>query len=238
LKVIVVTFPGSNCDQDCYRAVELVGSEARYLWHREHGLDDADAVILPGGFAYGDYLRAGAIARFSPAMEDVARFARRGGPVLAICNGFQIACEAGLLPGALMRNRTLRFHSFDQHMRVENADTMWTSAYERGAILRMPVAHAEGNYEADQDTLDRLEGEGLVLFRYVDAEGRVTEEGNPNGSARAIAGIVSAEGNVMGLMPHPDRAMEALVGSVDGRGVFESLARHLDGARAAAGGVS
>jgi phosphoribosylformylglycinamidine synthase I len=232
MKVVVVTFPGSNCDQDCHRAVELTGGEATYLWHREHGLADADAVILPGGFSYGDYLRAGAIARFSPAMEDVMAFARRGGPVLAICNGFQIACEAGLLPGALMRNRTLRFHSFDQHLRVETADTMWTSAYRQGQILRMPVAHAEGNYEADRATLDRLEGEGQVLFRYVDARGELTDEGNPNGSARSIAGIMNAEGNVMGLMPHPDRSMEAMVGTLDGRGIFDSLARHLSGAGA------
>lgn len=232
MNVVVVTFPGSNCDQDCFRAVELVGGVARYLWHRDHSLAGADAVILPGGFAYGDYLRAGAIARFSPAMEDVVRFAKRGGPVLAICNGFQIACEAGLLPGALTRNQTLRFHSFDQHLRVENTDTMWTSAYPAGAVLSMPVAHAEGNYGADEKTLDRLEGEGRVLFRYVDAEGRTTEAGNPNGSARAIAGITSAEGNVMGMMPHPDRVMEALVGSTDGRGVFESMIAHLAGAAA------
>ena len=229
MKVVVVTFPGSNCDQDCYRAVEMVGGEARYLWHREHGLADADAVILPGGFSYGDYLRAGAIARFSPAMEDVIAFAGKGGPVLAICNGFQIACEAGLLPGALVRNRTLRFHSFDQYMRVETNETLWTSVYEPGQILRMPVAHGEGNYEADPATLDRLEGEGRVIFRYVDAEGRVTDEGNPNGSARSICGIVNEEGNVLGLMPHPDRAMEAVLGSVDGRGIFQSLARHLAG---------
>jgi phosphoribosylformylglycinamidine synthase I len=230
MKVVVVSFPGSNCDQDCHHAVELAGGTASYLWHREHGLGDADAVILPGGFSYGDYLRAGAIARFSPAMEDVIAFAKKGGPVLAICNGFQIACEAGLLPGALIRNRTLRFHSFDQYMRVENNDTMWSSVYEPGAILRMPVAHGEGNYEADQATLDRLEGDGQVLFRYVDARGQLTDEGNPNGSARSICGIVNDEGNVMGLMPHPDRAMEAVLGSVDGRGIFQSLARHLTAA--------
>ena len=234
MKVVVVTFPGSNCDQDCFRAAELVGGEARYLWHRDHGLEGADAVILPGGFSYGDYLRAGAIARFSPAMEDVVRFAKRGGPVLAICNGFQIACEAGLLPGALVRNQTLRFHSFDQHLRVENADTMWTSAYERGQILRMPVAHGEGNYEADEATLDRLEGEGLVLFRNVDAAGEVTEEGNLNGSARAIGGIMSPEGNVMGMMPHPDRVMDPLLGT-DGRGVFESMMASLAGTAGRAG---
>jgi len=210
--------------------VELSGGDPSYLWHREHGLSDADAVILPGGFAYGDYLRAGAIARFSPAMEDVVSFAQQGGPVLAICNGFQIACEAGLLPGALMRNRTLRFHSFDQRLRVETTDTMWTSSYETGQILSMPVAHAEGNYEADPDTLDRLEKEERVLFRYVDAAGDTSDEGNPNGSARSIAGIMNKEGNVMGLMPHPDRAMEAVVGSVDGHGMFQSLARHLSNA--------
>lgn len=230
MKVVVVTFPGSNCDQDCHRAVELTGGEAAYLWHREHGLAGADAVILPGGFSYGDYLRAGAIARFSPAMEDVAAFAKRGGPVLAICNGFQIACEAGLLPGALIRNKTLKFHSFDQHLRVETSDTLWTASYQKGDVLRMPVAHAEGNYEADEETLDRIEGEGQVLFRYVDADGRLTDEGNPNGSARSIAGIMNAGGNVMGLMPHPDRSMEAVVGSTDGRGIFEGLARYLSGA--------
>ena len=230
MRVVVVTFPGSNCDQDCHRAVELSGGKASYLWHREHGLSDADAVILPGGFAYGDYLRAGAIARFSPAMDDVVAFARQGRPVLAICNGFQIACEAGLLPGALMRNRTIRFHSFDQRLRVETTDTMWTSSYEPGQILSMPVAHAEGNYEADPDTLDRLEADGRVLFRYVDAKGDASDEGNPNGSARNIAGIMNEEGNVMGLMPHPDRAMDAVVGSVDGRGVFQSLMRHLSSA--------
>jgi phosphoribosylformylglycinamidine synthase len=234
LRVVVVTFPGSNCDQDCFRAVELVGGQARYLWHRDHGLTDADAVILPGGFAYGDYLRAGAIARFSPAMEDVVRFAKRGGPVLAICNGFQIACEAGLLPGALMRNQTLRFHSFDQHLRVERTDTMWTSTYRKGQTLVMPVAHAEGNYEADTATLDRLEGEGLVLFRYVDADGQLTPVGNPNGSARAIAGIMSPEGNVMGMMPHPDRVMDRTLGT-DGLGIFESLLHSLERTAGAAG---
>ena len=227
MKVVVVRFPGSNCDQDCHRAVELAGGRARYVWHRDRDLGDPDAVILPGGFSYGDYLRAGAIARFSPAMEDVVRFARNGGPVLGICNGFQIACEAGLLPGALIRNRTLRFHSFDQHLRVESADTMWTSAYESGRVLSMPVAHGEGNYEADPRTLERLEGEGRVVFRYVDLRGQASEESNPNGSARSIAGIVNERGNVMGLMPHPDRAMETVLGSVDGQGIFQSLATHV-----------
>ena len=224
MKVVVVRFPGSNCDQDCHRAVELAGGQARYLWHRDRELGDPDAVILPGGFSYGDYLRAGAIAHLSPAMEDVVGFARKGGPVLGICNGFQIACEAGLLPGALIRNRTLRFHAFDQHLRVENSQTMWTSAYEPGQILSMPVAHGEGNYEADRRTLDRLEGEGRVLFRYVDSRGQPTGESNPNGSAHSIAGIVNDGGNVLGMMPHPDRAMEAVLGSVDGQGIFQSLA--------------
>ena len=227
MKLAVVTFPGSNCDHDCYHAVKLAGAEPVFVWHREHDLAGAEAVVLPGGFSYGDYLRAGAIARFSPVMEDVMAFAERGGPVLGICNGFQILCEAGLLPGALVRNRTLRFHAFDQHIRVENATTPFTRAYEEGQVLRVPVAHAEGNYEADEATLDRLEGEGRVVFRYVDARGRITDAANPNGSARSIAGIVNDAGNVMGMMPHPDRAMEEVLGSTDGVGVFASLVRHL-----------
>ena len=227
MKIAVVTFPGSNCDYDCYHAVKMSGAEPLFVWHRDHDLSGADAIVLPGGFSYGDYLRAGAIARFSPVMEDVVAFAEKGGPVLGICNGFQILCEAGLLPGALMRNRTLRFHSFDQCLRVENARTMFTTAYGEGDLLRMPVAHAEGNYEADEATLDRLEAEGQVVFRYVDARGRPTDEGNPNGSARNIAGIVNEAGNVLGLMPHPDRAMEGVLGSTDGRGVFASLVQHL-----------
>ncbi|MBW3535959.1 MAG: phosphoribosylformylglycinamidine synthase subunit PurQ [Gemmatimonadetes bacterium] len=227
MKIAVVTFPGSNCDYDCYHAAKLVGGDPMFVWHREHDLSGVDALILPGGFSYGDYLRAGAIARFSPVMEDVVAFAGRGGPVLGICNGFQILCEAGLLPGALVRNRTLRFHAFDQWLRVENARTMFTTAYREGDLLRMPVAHGEGNYEADEATLDRLEGEGLVVFRYVDETGEATDTANHNGSARNIAGIVSEGGNVLGLMPHPDRAMEEVLGSTDGRGVFSSLVQHL-----------
>ncbi len=228
MRIAVVTFPGSNCDYDCYHAVRLAGAEPVFVWHRDHDLTGADAVVLPGGFSYGDYLRAGAIARFSPVMEDVVAFAADGGPVLGICNGFQILCEAGLLPGALVRNRTLRFHSFDQWLRVENADTIFTREYRQGQVLRMPVAHAEGNYEADEATLDRLEGEGRVVFRYVDPSGEATDEANANGSARSIAGIVNEGGNVLGLMPHPDRAMEAELGSTDGRGVFVSLVKHLE----------
>lgn len=227
MKVAVLTFPGSNCDFDLYRAVELVGGEPRFVWHREHGLDWADLVMLPGGFSYGDYLRAGAIARLSPVMEDVVRYARKGGPVLGICNGFQILCEAGLLPGALTRNRSLRFQSEDVRIRVERDDTIFTEGYEEGQVLRVPIAHAEGNYVADAETLDRLEGEGRVVFRYVDRHGKDTEEANCNGSARNIAGIVNGDGNILGMMPHPERAMEDVLGSTDGRALFASLAERL-----------
>ncbi len=182
-----------------------------------------DVVILPGGFSYGDYLRAGAIARFSPIMHEVASHARRGGPVIGICNGFQILCEAHLLPGALMRNSGLKFVSKPVRLRVENADTLFTHRYEPGQVLRMPIAHGEGRFVADRTTLDRLEQEGRVVFRYVDAHGEPTTEANPNGSLHAIAGIVSAEGNVLGMMPHPERAVEPLLGSVDGLGIFHSV---------------
>lgn len=224
MKFGVVVFPGSNGDYDAYRAVaDQLGEEAVYLWHKDHDLKDADVVILPGGFSYGDYLRAGAIARFSPIMQDVAAHARRGGPVLAICNGFQVACEAGLLPGALLRNAQLQFVSDIVRVRTENADTMFTGRLRPGQILRIPVAHGEGRYTADRDTLDTLEDQGRVVFRYVDASGAVTPAANPNGSDRNIAGIVSVEGNVLGLMPHPERAMEPLVGSADGLGIFQSM---------------
>jgi phosphoribosylformylglycinamidine synthase len=220
----IVVFPGSNCDYDAYHAVvDSLGEEATYLWHKDHDLKDADVVILPGGFSYGDYLRAGAIARFSPIMRDVAAHARRGGPVLAICNGFQIACEAGLLPGALMRNAGLQFVSDMVRLRVENADTMFTGRLRPGQILRMPVAHGEGRYTADPGTLDRLESEARVVFRYVDEHGLVSPAGNPNGSERGIAGIVSPEGNVLGMMPHPERAVDPVLGSVDGLGIFQSM---------------
>lgn len=228
MKAVVLTFPGSNCDYDLYKAVQQVGGYAEFRWHRDRGLDDADAVLLPGGFSYGDYLRPGAIARFSPVMEDVIAFAKKGGPVLGICNGFQVLCEAGLLPGALIRNRSLKFVSRDVRIRVERDDTLFTSSYETGQLLRMPLAHAEGNYRADARTLDRLEDEGRVVFRYVDSEGAVTDRGNPNGSERNIAGIVDEGGNVMGMMPHPERAMEGILGSMDGLGVFTSLIRGLE----------
>ena len=224
MKFGIVTFPGSNCDYDAYHAVtEVLGEEAVYLWHKDHDLQGSDVIILPGGFSYGDYLRAGAIARFSPIMQEVAAHAKAGGPVLGICNGFQIACEAGLLPGALLRNAHLQFVSDAVRIRVENAETMFTDLYERGEVLRIPVAHGDGRFVATEETLDRLEGEGRVVFRYVDAAGNVTDAANPNGSERNIAGIINGEGNVLGLMPHPERACSPLLGSSDGVRLLESI---------------
>lgn len=224
MKFGVVTFPGSNCDYDAHAAVtEVLGEDAVYLWHKDHSLQGVDVVVLPGGFSYGDYLRAGAIARFSPIMREVAAHAERGAPVLAICNGFQIACEAGLLPGALLRNRALAFVSELARLRVENADTMFTSAYARGDHLRIPIAHGEGRYTADDATLRELEDTGRVVFRYVGGDNEATDAANANGSTNNIAGIVSARGNVLGMMPHPERAVDELLGSTDGRALFESL---------------
>jgi len=227
MKVAVVTFPGSNCDYDLYKAAQQVGADATFVWHREHGLAAYDAVLLPGGFSYGDYLRAGAIARMSPVMEDVVAFANEGKPVLGICNGFQILCEAGLLPGALIRNESLKFESRDVRLRVERADTIFTGDYTEGQILTIPIAHGEGNYEADTATLEALEAEGRVVFRYVDADGDATDDANPNGSWHNIAGITNEAGNVLGMMPHPERAMEEILGSTDGVGLFTSLVSSL-----------
>jgi phosphoribosylformylglycinamidine synthase subunit PurQ / glutaminase len=224
MKFGVVTFPGSNCDYDAFQAVtDTVGEEATYLWHKDHDLQGSDVIILPGGFSYGDYLRAGAIARFSPIMQEVAAHAKAGGPVLGICNGFQIACEAGLLPGALMRNSHLQFVSAEVRIRVENVDTMFTNLYERGEILRMPVAHGDGRYVAPAGVLEELEAEGRVIFRYADADGTISADANPNGSERNIAGIISAAGNVLGMMPHPERACSPLLGSSDGVRLLESI---------------
>ena len=228
MKVGVVSFPGSNCDEDALLAVvERLKEEAVLLWHKDHDLQDADVIILPGGFSYGDYLRAGAIARFSPIMQEVVAHAKRGGPVVGICNGFQIACEAGLLPGALLRNASLQFRSMPVTLRVENTNTVFTNAATKGALLRMPIAHGDGRYTADDATLDMLESEGRVVFRYVDATGEVTGEvtdaANPSGAMHNIAGITNATGTVVGLMPHPERAMEPLLGSSDGVVLFESL---------------
>ncbi|HVE36451.1 MAG TPA: phosphoribosylformylglycinamidine synthase subunit PurQ [Gemmatimonadaceae bacterium] len=224
MKFGVVTFPGSNCDYDAYRAViDGLGEEAVFLWHKDHDLQQSDVIVLPGGFSYGDYLRPGAIARFSPVMQDVVAFARRGGPVIAICNGFQIACEAGLLPGALLRNASLKFVCEVVQLRVETTDTMFTNRYERGSVLRIPIAHGDGRYTADPETLNRLESEGRVVFRYVGGPGDADEWWSPNGSMRAIAGIVNEEGNVLGMMPHPERVIDPLLGSADGLGLFESV---------------
>ncbi len=224
MKAGIVRFPGSNCDEDAFNAVaESLGQEAVYLWHKDHDLQGADLVILPGGFSYGDYLRPGAIARFSPIMQEVVAFAKRGGPVLAICNGFQIACEAGLLPGALLRNDSLRFVSAPVHLRVESIATVFTSRYHLGEVITVPIAHGDGRYTADADVLARIEGEGHVVFRYVNANGESTAAANPNGSQRNIAGIVNAAGNVLGMMPHPERAMEPLLGSTGGVALFTSL---------------
>jgi phosphoribosylformylglycinamidine synthase I len=234
VKAGIVRFPGSNCDEDAFHAVaDILGQDAVYLWHKDHDLQGVDLVILPGGFSYGDYLRAGAIARFSPIMKEVVQHANRGGLVLGICNGFQIACEAGLLPGALLRNDTLRFVSAPVTLRVESIATRFTSQYHLGQQIRIPVAHGDGRYTADGDVLARLEGEGHVVFRYVDANGEPTGEANPNGSLRNIAGIVSEAGNVLGMMPHPERAMEAALGSTDGLPLFTSIVESLLGGVAA-----
>jgi phosphoribosylformylglycinamidine synthase len=228
VKIGVVTFPGSNCDYDCFKAVqEHMEAEPVYLWHGDHDLQGVDAVFLPGGFSYGDYLRAGAIAAQSPILREVRAFAEAGGPVAGICNGFQILCEAAMLPGALMRNRSLKFRSRPVYLRVERADTAFTSHYEAGQVLHVPIAHGEGCYFADEATLDRVEGEGLVAFRYSAPDGTIDAEANPNGSARNIAGVVNERGNVLGMMPHPERAVDALLGSTDGLGLFRSLAAHL-----------
>jgi phosphoribosylformylglycinamidine synthase len=217
MKFGVIVFPGSNCDHDAFYAVSAnLGQKAEFIWHDSEDLGDVDAVILPGGFAYGDYLRCGAIAKFSPVMRAVRRFAADGGLVLGVCNGFQILVEAGLLPGALIRNRSLKFSCRDVHLRTETTNSPFTSAAFKGEILRMPIAHGEGCYFAEDRTLDELDAEDRVAFRYLD---------NPNGSLRNIAGILSAGRNVMGMMPHPERATEPLMGSSDGLVVFESMLR-------------
>ena len=220
----VVRFPGSNCDQDAYHVLKnVLGQEVDYVWHKETSLGAAEAIVLPGGFSYGDYLRTGAIARFSPIMGAVKGAAAEGRVVMGICNGFQILCEAGLLPGVLIRNNNLHFRCETVSVRVENAESRFTRGLKAGQVLRIPIAHGEGNYVADEKALDALFANKQVLFTYSDAQGGVSEGSNPNGSARDIAGITNAAGNVLGLMPHPERASEAILGSADGLGIFESV---------------
>ena len=224
----VLVFPGSNCDHDALSAArDAMGQEARYIWHKEESIGDVDVVLVPGGFSYGDHLRAGAIARFSPVMESVKQFAAEGGLVAGICNGFQVLCESGLLPGTLARNDSLRFICKEVTLKVENAETPFTRAMQEGQTLRVPVAHGEGRYYADDETLDRLEANGQVLFRYASADGDASGEANPNGSVRGIAGIANERGNVLGMMPHPERCADPLIGSGDGRLFFQSMVEHL-----------
>ena len=227
MNVSIVRFPGSNCDDDTRYAFESLGITVRMLWHLEEHLGDADAVVLPGGFSYGDYLRSGAVAAKSPIMTAVKAFAERGGPVLGICNGFQILTEAGLLPGALTRNPGLHFVCKGVYLRVERSDTRFTSKYEESEVLRVPVAHNEGRYYADMATLARLEQQNRVVFRYCTAEGEIDEAASPNGSLNNIAGILNERGNVLGMMPHPERAADALLGSEDGLPLFRSLLESL-----------
>lgn len=229
MKIGVVVFPGSNCDHDAFYALKHeIGVESVFLFHKEHDLQGVDAVVLPGGFSYGDYLRCGAIARFSPIMNEVIGFARSGGPVIGICNGFQVLTEAGLLPGALLRNRDLRFISKHVYIKAVNTSTMFTSAIAQDAVLRIPIAHGEGNYYADPEVIEELRANDQIVFQYCDEAGQVTPEANPNGSQLNIAGIVNREGNIIGMMPHPERACSGALGSVDGRVIFESLVRSLE----------
>jgi phosphoribosylformylglycinamidine synthase len=228
MKFAVVVFPGSNSDHDAYYAAShVLGQRAEFIWHKDTDLKGADAVILPGGFAHGDYLRTGAMARFSPVMKEVQAFAARGGPVLGICNGFQILLEAGMLPGAMLRNRNLKFLCQHVHVRVEQNDTPFTSASRRGQVLRLPIAHGEGNYFAEPDVIARLEANRQIVFRYTNAEGVITNEDNPTGSAAAIAGLCNETRNVVGLMPHPERACESALGSADGLVVLESVVQSI-----------
>jgi phosphoribosylformylglycinamidine synthase subunit PurQ / glutaminase len=230
MKFSIVVFPGSNCDHDAYHAAKhVLGQEAEFVWHKETDLKGADVVVLPGGFSHGDYLRTGAIARFSPVMTAVNDFAQSGGPVLGICNGFQILCEAGLLPGAMLRNRDLKFHCEHVCVRVEQTDTPFTSRAAAGQVLRIPIAHGEGNYYAEPQVVAALEASRRVIFRYCDAHGQATDAANPNGAVNGIAGICSERRNVVGLMPHPERACEPVLGSADGLVLFESVVTELAG---------
>ena len=219
----VLQFPASNCDQDAIHAIRLLGHSARYVWHKDASLGDANVVIVPGGFSYGDYLRCGAIARFSPVMEAVQKFAAGGGFVLGICNGFQVLCEAGLLPGALIRNRSLQFRCEHIYLKTLTTDSPFSNQIPPDKLLRVPIAHGEGCYFADEETLDKLKANNQILWQYCNAKGELTEATNPNGSLWNIAGICNERRNVAGLMPHPERACEPLLGSDDGKWIFESI---------------
>ena len=235
MRFAVLQFPASNCDQDCVHALRVLGAQAKLVWHKDTSLGEVDAVIVPGGFSYGDALRCGAIARFSPVMQAVSRFADNGGLVLGICNGFQILCEAGLLPGALIRNRDLRFHCEQVFLKTANLETPFTSGIRRdGVPIRIPIAHGEGCYFADTATLERLQAQRQILWQYCDAHGAVTEAANPNGSVLNIAGISNERFNVAGLMPHPDRAVEGILGTEDGRSILSSMISALESRRASA----
>ncbi len=227
MKFGVVVFPGSNCDSDTLYAVrDVFHQDAEFLWHKNHDLRDADCIILPGGFSYGDYLRSGAIARFSPLMQEVREFAERGGFVLGICNGFQVLLELGLLPGAMLRNKKLKFLCQHVFVRVDNADTPFTRAAREGQVLRIPIAHFDGNYFIDEQGKKELHNNRQAVLRYCDARGQLTDESNVNGSLDSIAGLVNPKGNILGMMPHPERAAESLLGSEDGRIIFQSLIQH------------
>jgi phosphoribosylformylglycinamidine synthase len=226
MRFAIIRFPGTWSDRDCQHILrDVLGQQADILWHRETDLSGYDAVVLPGGFSYGDYLRCGAIARFSPVMDEVVRMAERGAPVIGICNGFQVLCESHLLPGALIRNESLQFRCEWTHLRREGGSTPWADGIAEGEVLHVPISHGDGNYFAEPETLDMLEDAGRVIFRYCDASGAVTLASNPNGSARNIAGIMNERGNVLGMMPHPERAGEALVGGADGNRIWECLIR-------------
>ncbi len=228
MKFGVVIFPGSNCDHDCYYVIEsVIGKPVEFIWHQDTSLRGFDAVILPGGFAYGDYLRTGALAKFSPVMRSVKEFADKGGMVIGICNGFQILCEAGLLPGALLRNVGMKYVCKFLHLRTETTNTSFTNTLSKGQLLHIPIGHGDGNYFADADVLKRIEDNAQVAFRYVTADGQVTRDANPNGSLNNIAGIVNEGRNVLGMMPHPDRSSESILGSSDGRLIFESMVNAL-----------
>jgi len=227
VKFGIVVFPGSNCEHDVYHvAKHVLGHDAAFLWHKDTGFAGVDCVVLPGGFAHGDYLRCGAMARFSPVMRAVLEFAQSGKPVLGVCNGFQILCEAELLPGILLRNASVKFVCRDVHLKVERSDTPFTRGYNAGQVIRVPVAHGEGNYAAGEGTIGRLEAEGRILFRYTDAEGKRDPKWNVNGATHAIAGVLNEKLNVLGLMPHPENHVESSVGCTDGRGLFAGLVAH------------